>query len=582
MRKAFGVNILQKLRNKRTALKLGIGVLAVIALILAISGNWLAGSGTDAPVAVAQAQRGPLLISVTESGTITNKERKLIKSEVEGSTTILYLVPEGANVKKGDLLVELDSSKLQDQKTQQQITVMNCEASFIRARENLAVTISQGESDVAKAELAYKFAQIDLAKYQEGEHPQAIHRADADIEIAGEELKRAADKLDWSRRLEKQGYITRTELQADELAAKRAKTNLDLAESSKRLLIEFTHQRQLDQLRSDVTQAAQALERTKRKVAADRIQAEAELTAKESELKRQKANLEKTENQIAKCRIEAPVDGMVVYATTGQQPMRRTEPLAEGSQVRERQELIYLPTDLAMQVETRIHEASLRKVRVGMPVRVTVDAVPGKIFWGTVSRIGLLPDAQSAWLNPDLKVYTTLVDIKDQDESLRPGMSCHAEIIVEHYQDAVYVPVQSVVQVAGSPVVYIPGKDHPIMTPIKIGLDNNRMVRVIEGLVEGQSVLLSPPLDRSAVAVDAAARDIPATLPALAAPAVAQSQPAQQPNAMPFDMAKMRLMTPEQQREAFQKLTPEQREQLMKQFGGRRRPREPGQGRPPQ
>ena len=47
---------------------------------------------------------------------------------------MLYLVEEGSHVKEGDLLVGLDTAKLEEQKIAQQITVLNSEASYVRAR----------------------------------------------------------------------------------------------------------------------------------------------------------------------------------------------------------------------------------------------------------------------------------------------------------------------------------------------------------------------------------------------------------------------------------------------------------------
>ena len=54
---------------------------------------------------------------------------------------------------------------------------------------------------------------------------------------------------------------------------------------------------------------------------------------------------------------------------------------------------------------------------------VTVDAVPDKRYYGRVGKIGLLPDAQSAWMNPDLKVYSTEIHLDNDTEGLKPGMT---------------------------------------------------------------------------------------------------------------------------------------------------------------
>ncbi len=483
---------------RRLAAAAAIFAAAIITWLIYLAGAGQRRPETDLPVTAVQ--RGPLTITLTESGTIQNSRNAIVKNQVAGTTTILFLIPEGTQVKQGDLLVELDASQLEDTRTRQQITVMNAEAAFIRARENLEVVRNQNDSDIAQAELAHRFAKQDLVKYREGEYPRELQKTEADINVAREELQRARDKFEWSTRLAEEGYLTRTELQADDLAAKRAEINLALAESALQLLKNYTHQRSLDQATSDVQQTEQALERARIKTAADLIQAETELKTRESEYQRQLAELKKIESQIEKCRLTAPVDGMAVYATSSAGGRwRLSEPLQEGQQVRERQDLIHLPTDEAMIAEIKIHEAALRKIKVGMPVEITVDAMPGAVFTGQVSHIAFLPDSQSAWLNPNLKVYNTTVKIEGNASQLRPGMSCRADIILARYADALHVPLQTVARVEGQTVVYIPGARGLEKRPVTIGLDNNRVVHIIDGLLAGDQVVMTPPLAPSAM-----------------------------------------------------------------------------------
>ena len=54
----------------------------------------------------------------------------------------------------------------------------------------------------------------------------------------------------------------------------------------------------------------------------------------------------------------------------------------------------------------------------------------------------MLPDAQMVWLNPDLKVYATEIHLDGESNGLRTGMSCRASIVVDEYEDVVYIPVQ--------------------------------------------------------------------------------------------------------------------------------------------
>lgn len=531
-------------------------------------------------------KRGPLVISVSEGGTIKPRERTVIKSELEGRNTILFLVPEGQHVKKGQLLIELDATKMVDNRVDQEMRVGNAEASFIQARENLEVVKNKAKADLEKADLALRFSREDLVKYKEGDFPNKLMAAESSITLAEEELQRATDTLEWSRRLHEEKYINDTEFQADQLVANKAKLKLKLAKSDLNLLKDYEYKRQVDKLQSDVNQAEMALEREKRKGQADVLQAEALLRARESEFKRQKERLAKIDEQIAKAKIYAPTDGVVVYATSTQFSWRgNIEPLAEGQEVRERQELIHLPVANTFMAAVKIHETSLKKIYVGLPVRLTVDALPGHTFTGKISKIAPLPDPQSMFMNPDLKLYNTEIDIDGGGDVLRTGMNCQAEIIVASYDDVLYAPVQCVVRVGGKPTVYV--KKGDVVTPreVKIGLDNNTMVHILEGVKEGEELLLTPPLGSSSAAnlSDSMGDMVIPPRPKVAAPARPKvaARGGGAPAGAPGRPGAGGRPTPEQMkamRKRFESMTPEQREAMRKKWAGRRRRQNGGEG----
>ncbi|MGE5612208.1 MAG: efflux RND transporter periplasmic adaptor subunit, partial [Bacillota bacterium] len=299
------------------------------------------------------------------------------------------------------------------------------------------------------------------------------------------------------------------------------------------------------------------------------------------------------------------------------------EPLAEGQTVRERQELIYLPTANSAMAEIKVHESALDKVRLGLPVKVTVDAVPGKTFIGRIAKIAPLPDAQSFWQNPDLKVYNTEIWLEGNSDELRTGMTCRAEIIVDHYPNALYVPVQAVVRVAGKPTVFVPSEEGPVARAIEVGLDNNSKIRVIKGLAAGEQVILNPPLAEAAAPdQDNASGSVPSIPPINAAgpqtrpagmPGMRQGMPGgrrmqgeagdgtnragggsdrsgapgQGGPGAPGGMGPGRgfgNMTPEQiqqmeqRRKQFEAMSPEERQKAIEQFRQQRGQRNPGAG----
>lgn len=480
--------------------------LAVVVVGLALAAaalvHWLRPARENAADTqpTSKVQRGPLTISLTQAGTIQAAEQQIITCEVEGSTTLIYLIEEGVRVKPGDLLAELDASNLQDRLVEQQIRVQNAEAAYIRARENLAVTKSQCDSDIALARLNDRFAKEDLSQYTEGQYKQDLLSAESKITLAEEEIQLAGKKLEWSEKLFKENYISQSEYDADRLSHNRAKLDLELSKASKQLLENYTYTRKLAQLKSDVDQAERALERVQLKAAADIVQADADLKAKEAEWRQQQNKQTKIEDQLAKTRIVATRAGQVIYATSVKQGgrFRNQEPLEAGQEVRERQELIYLPTANAMIASVQVHESNLNKIHPGLPVIVTVDALKGKSFMGKVLRISPLPDAMSMWINPDLKVYQTEITIEESHPGLRSGMSCMAEIVVDRYDDALYVPVQAVLRVNNQPTVYVRRGLAFRPVPVTLGMDNNRVVHIVAGLEADETVLLTPPLQDGA------------------------------------------------------------------------------------
>jgi HlyD family secretion protein len=544
--------------------------------------------GTEINGPTYEVKSGPLTISFAESGAIKARDQVIIKNEVEGKTSITSIVPEGNRVKKGDLLIELDVSTLEDQRIDKEIAVQNGEAAFIGAKESLAVVENQAKSDVDLATLTLDFAKQDLEKYIKGEHPSELLKANTDITLAEEELTKAEDYLNWSEKLFKENYIAETEYKGDKLTKKKSELNVEIAKNSKDLLTDYTYKRNLAKLESDVNQADMALERAKRKANADVIQSQAELKAKESEFGRQKDKLVKTQDQIKKTKIYAPADGLVIYASSAKSGHDAREPLDVGSEVQEREELFYLPTGNSSKAETMVHESHLKKITKGLPAVITVDALQGKTYFGTVDSIAPLPDARSMWMNPDLKVYTTEVNIDGNDPALRTGMSCQVEVIIKKYDDAVFVPLQAVTKIGNEFNVYV--KTGKTFTPrkVSIGLDNNKFIHIVEGLKNGDIILLNPPFksanensqsrgvsDQNGENKDGMQDKIAEGLKNMETKQ--RSPEANQPAAVApnAEKAKKRFenMTPEQREEMkkkFESMTPEERAKAMQKMGGRK------------
>ena len=492
-------------------------LLVLTALGLLLARGLLSGSG-DETGPLYTVQEGPLTISVVTAGTVQSRRTATVRSQAEGRNTVIWIIDEGRTVTNGQILAELDASALADRKTDQQILVGNADSSFVAATEKLAIARIEQESSVSAADLKLQLARLEQEKYQKGEFPQTLQESESKIALAHEEVERATESLGWTRKLATEGYLTRSEMQADEMALKQKQISLQAAITSLSVLTNYSSRQQQATLASNLRQAEMDLERVQRQTRANVVQAESDLKARELEAERQRSKLAYLEQQIVNCRILAPTNGVVIYHSTMQASRRRWggEPLQAGSTVVERQELLQIPIDGDMIVELSVPESSLAKLKVGQPARIKVDALPGVGFTGHLSKIGLLPDGRNAWLNPDLQLYNCEIELS-QSTDLRSGMNCETDMVIEHHDRALFVPVQCVIRVAGQPVVYVMENGKAVKRPVTLGLDNNRVVHVTAGLAAGDMVMLNPPLEAGTVPTGGApSADTPA--PGVAVP----------------------------------------------------------------
>jgi len=475
--------------------------------------------------------RGDLIMSVTESGTIKARNAVEIKSQVERSATIVSLVPEGSyvtaeDVDKGKILVELDSSGLRDNMNQQKITFNSAEADYTEARESLIIQKNQNDSDVQRGLMNVKFAKMDFQKYlgQEtadkiiglyktdpnqrpemmellsdpnqlgGESLQNYRKLISNIDLAEEDYKKANTDLGWTEKLFEKSYVARSDLDTDRLKVHRLEVNWDQTRTSLDLFSRYEFPKRTEELFSGFLEAERELERIYAQTRSKLAQAKSRLSSSEARYLLNKEQLERIEKQIEVCTMRATEPGLVIYASNSGRRFSSTRTNIEvGEDIRERELIMTITNANEMDVDVKVHETNVDKIRIAQMVNIVIDAQPDKVFNGEVLKIAPLPDPQSFFGNPDLKVYTTDVSLEGAGESIKPGMSARVEILIAQLTDVLSIPIQCVANRSGRKVCYLVTANGPKEQVIQTGAFNDRFVQVLEGLQEGQQVLLSPP-----------------------------------------------------------------------------------------
>jgi multidrug efflux pump subunit AcrA (membrane-fusion protein) len=402
-------------------------------------------------------ERSRLLVTVVAAGNIESSKNVDVKCQVAGGSSILWIVPDGQEVKEGEVLVKLDQSSIEDQLNAQKIALGKAEASKIQAQENLAA------------------AEIALREYAEGTYVKELQLAEANINIAQENLRSSENLLDHTRKMARKGFTTALQVEADEFAVERCKLELESAKTAKDVLVKFTREKMLKELEA------------KREAAAALVKSE------QAAFELEQSKLQRLERQLNNCVIKAPQNGIVIYANdTGSGRGFSSSSgvkIEEGATVRESQTILRLPDLSNMQVKMTVHETKVERLQVGMPAIVKIS---DREFQGQIISIANQPEPAS-WMNANLKEYATIVKIIGEAEGLKPAMTAEVEVLVADLPDVLTVPVSCVVEQGGKFNVWVvTGPNRFERRTLVVGMTNDRVFEVKDGVKEGDVVLLNP------------------------------------------------------------------------------------------
>jgi RND family efflux transporter MFP subunit len=189
------------------------------------------------------------------------------------------------------------------------------------------------------------------------------------------------------------------------------------------------------------------------------------LTQAEIRVRTAQLNLEKT-------KIRAPFSGVIhdievspqEFVTSG----RRLFTLVNIDQIR---------------VQAKVLESEIGKMKAGRDVDLKFSAYPGKVFKGEVKAI-------SPVINPQDKTCQVIIDVANPDEEIKPGMHVEVEIAAEIYKERLLVPQDAILVRSGRKLAFVIEEGRAKWRYIDVGLENEDYAEVLDGIKEGQSVII--------------------------------------------------------------------------------------------
>jgi hypothetical protein len=213
----------------------------------------------------------------------------------------------------------------------------------------------------------------------------------------------------------------------------------------------------------------------------------------QSEIKHEKMHLSKgtilvndLQVFLAKFTVTAPSSGMVIYKKDRNGVKRKV-----GSTVNSFDRVIATLPDLSSMIsKTYIDEIEISKIKIGQKVNIKVDASPEKAFAGKVISISNIGEQLS---NSEAKMFEVQIRVDGSDPSLRPSMTTGNKIIIETFNDVVFIPTECV-QAGPDSIPFVYGKNGTKQIVV-LGKSNDKNVIVEQGLETGTIIYLMPPED---------------------------------------------------------------------------------------
>jgi multidrug resistance efflux pump len=399
-----------------------------------------------------------------------------------------------------DLVVDLDESGLIEQMKAQKITLDQAEAGKIKAEEDYKIQVSQNESDIKTAETILQLSIIDLDKYLKGDFPQALKDVEGRIKVAESDVEQQRDRAAWAQRMLKKGYYTVS--QADSEQSKLQSYELALAKvgEEKRVLTDKDYglrKRTETDLGNRFEEAKRLLARIQSQARAREVQARTDRDSKKSVYEQERTKYKDIEEEIKKCKLCAPIDGLVVYYVPEQTRwgVGRQALVAQGEAVAENQKLMQIPDLKHMFVNTKVHEALVSRIHKGQPAMVRVDAMADHRLKAHVESVANTPSQQDFFAS-DVKVYATKIYIDEEVDGLKPGMTAEVTITVaDALEHVLTLPIQAIVgsaEMGGTRECFVMTLHGPEKREITVGMSTDKEAEIRDGLMQGDEVVINP------------------------------------------------------------------------------------------
>ena len=453
-------------------------------------------------VRTAVARRGDLKIVVAEDGKLRAIKNHPIFPQLRGQSRISFLAPEGATVKKGDKLVEFDKKQLEEQLATRIADLEAAKRELTVKEEAVKIQVSTSKAAVAAAVTKQGEADVALKVYRDLEGPKKLNEMETQLNETRNKLNTAIKTLaETQKKIDDQLFVEedqRKVLDREVLSAKEQveafKKAIENIQVQQKIFRRYDYPQNISSKKQALDNAVLEVEKAKVAAASEVHQKQAELNKVQDTIKRSEREIANLNEQIKNSTLYAPLDGMVLYGD----PTNENHYYNYGQQIRVGSEwygsntIMTIPDLSAFEVSMTIGEEYRGKLQEGATATLSLEAIPGLVLDGKLTKISNLARNRQPWDQSSPKVFDGTVLPAGHDKRMVSGMTVRVEILAEIVKNVMVVPIEGVFNEDGKTICYVKKGETTERREVKVGKSNDDLVEIAAGLAEGEILDLTP------------------------------------------------------------------------------------------
>ncbi|HZU38505.1 MAG TPA: hypothetical protein VFA18_21450 [Gemmataceae bacterium] len=461
------------------------------------------GTATTAKPATAKVKKEPFKVELTLKGVFEAEQmhelaihpKSTTGGPLPGGLVVVHAIPHGRSVKKGDILVQLDTEKLdraiKDRKadrTLARLALKEAEAELPLLEQSLPL-------DLAAAERTKRYADEDYKKFVSVDRPLGVESAEQMVKYATYRLEAAREELKQLQSMYRDKDLTEeTEeyiLKRQRQEVKDAEFYLKIAMNQRDQTLQTTLPRREIGMKEDTVRQTLALDRVKNSSPVTLARKKISLKKQQDDLRRSSDDLRDLEQDREALTVRAPADGIVYY---GKYSDGQWSPAAQ-MEAKLRPHGTLMPDEVFMTV-VGVRPLSIRATVEEKDLHALRPAENGTAVPAGYPRLKLpakLTSVSTVPQGPGKFEAQLAVDLGKRADAIMPGMAAEVKLTTYHKQDALTVPASAVfVEDDGeSHYVYL-AQGHKKHT-VKVGESNGKRTEILDGLHAGEEILLNKP-----------------------------------------------------------------------------------------